>query len=229
MPSRHLRVLGLLAAVLVALITSCGGSPEPKKPPVPTLPAGAELLTKSSQAMRTVETTKFSINVQGDVRSIPFKDAKGQLTKEGQAKGTATIEFGQVVEVEFVITDDALYLRGPTGGFQKLPASAAGMVYDPKAILDPERGISKVLPQGRQAKTEGREQVGGVDTYRVRVSFPAGTLDKFVPGLTKETNGLVWIAAQGSHLVQAQFPAQGGMVLVQLSDFDSPADIRAPS
>jgi lipoprotein LprG len=229
MRSRHLRLLALLAALLVGLLTACGASPQQKKPPVPTLPSGAALLSKSAKAMSTVKTTKFSIDVLGDVKAIPFKDAKGQLTKDGLAKGTATVEFGQVVEVEFVITPDSLYLRGPTGGFQKLPASAAGMVYDPKVILDPDKGISKVLGSAKNAKTEAREQVGGVDTYRVRAEVAGSMLDKLVPGLTKDTNGLVWIATNGSHLVQAQFPAQGGSVLVQLSDFDSPADITAPA
>ncbi|HEY2723126.1 MAG TPA: LppX_LprAFG lipoprotein, partial [Pseudonocardiaceae bacterium] len=101
MRSRHLRLLALLAALLVGLLTACGASPQQKKPPVPTLPAGAALLSKSAKAMSTVKTTKFSINVLGEVKAIPFKDAKGQLTKDGLAKGTATVEFGQVVEVEF--------------------------------------------------------------------------------------------------------------------------------
>lgn len=230
MPSRTPRLLALLVATLVALLASCGGQPSaPTKPGPPPLPAGASLLSQSADAMRGVQTTKFSITVQGNVPGIPFKDAKGQLSRDGQARGTATVELGQVVEVEFVITGDSLYLRGPTGGYQKLPASAAGMVYDPKAILDPDRGVAKVLDSATNAKTEGREQVGGVDTYRVRAHFLGANLTKLIPGLTQQTDGQVWIATRGSHLVQARFPTQGGTILIQLSDFDEPADIRAPA
>ena len=42
--------------------------------------------------------------------------------------GTATVEqFGATVSLEFVIVGDSLYLKGPTGGFQKLPLSLASL------------------------------------------------------------------------------------------------------
>ena len=38
-----------------------------------------------------------------------------------------------------------LYLKGATGGFAEVPAALAGSVYDPSAILDPDKGVAKVL------------------------------------------------------------------------------------
>ncbi|MFD2397254.1 LppX_LprAFG lipoprotein [Prauserella oleivorans] len=47
---------------------------------------------------------------------------EGDLDRSGQAKGNGTLnQLGQLVEVEFVLADDTLYLKGPTGGFQKIP------------------------------------------------------------------------------------------------------------
>lgn len=225
MPRRYLCLL----ALLTALLTACGGEGGKQDSP-PTLPDGARLLADSAKAMRTVTTSRVGIDVQGELPTLPIKAAQGQLTREGQAKGTATVEeFGQIVELDFVIVDDKLYLRGPTGGFQELPASGVGLVYDPSVVLDPDRGIVEVLASGAAARTEAREQVGDVDSYRVQASFSGQSLGKLVPGFTQDTTGQVWIASDGFRLVQARFPATGGAVAFRFSDFDAPADITAPS
>lgn len=230
MPRRHLRLLALLAALVAALVTSCGGAAEQQEAPPPTLPEGAELLAEAADAMRTVTTARVEIDVQGDLPGLPIKGARGQLTREGAAKGTATVEqSGQLLELDFVIVDDKLYLRGPTGGFRELPAAMSGMVYDPSAVLDPDQGVAAVLASGAAAKTEAREQVGGVDTYRVRARFSGQSLGKLVPGFTQDSPGQVWIAADSSRLVQATFPTNGGAITFRFSDFNAPADITAPS
>ncbi|MGQ0777701.1 MAG: LppX_LprAFG lipoprotein [Pseudonocardiales bacterium] len=225
MPRRYL----CLFALLTALLTACGGLGGEQDSP-PTLPDGAELLADSATAMRTVTTTRVGIDVQGDLPTLPIRTAEGQLTREGQAKGTATVDqFGQLIELDFVIVDDKLYLRGPTGGIQELPAASAGLVYDSSVILDPDRGVAGVLASGAAARTEAREQLGELDCYRVQASFSGQSLSKLVPGFTQDTTGQVWIAAEGFYLVQARFPTTGGVVTFRFSDFDEPADITAPN
>ncbi len=226
MPRRHLHLLALLAALVIALLTSCTAVQEQKA----TLPDGAQLLTDSATAMRTVTTTHFTIDVQGNVPGVPFRSADGQLTREGSAKGTVTRnQGGQIVEMEVVILGDTLYLRLPTGPVQKLPLSLASAVYDPSVILNPDRGIASVIASGQGATTEAREPVDGVDSYRLRVNFPAQPLSTLVPGLPGDKTGQIWIAAQGSRLVQAQFPVTDGTITVRFSEFDVPVEITAPA
>ncbi|HEU0088252.1 MAG TPA: LppX_LprAFG lipoprotein [Pseudonocardiaceae bacterium] len=231
MPRRHLRLLALLAALTTALLASCGAPPAPQAPQdaPPALPDGARLLADSAQAMRTVTTTRVGITVQGALPGLPIQAAEGQLTRQGSAKGTATVDqLGQVVELDFVIIKDKLYVRGPTGGFQELPAATTGVVYDPSVILDPDRGIAAVLAGGAAATTEAREQVTGVDCYRVRASFSGRALGKLVPGLSQDSTGRMWIATDGLRLVQAHFPTPTGGLTFQFSDFDAPVDITPP-
>ncbi|MGH3795715.1 MAG: LppX_LprAFG lipoprotein [Pseudonocardiaceae bacterium] len=226
MPRRHLRLLALLAALVIALLTSCGQAGQNSPP----LPGGATLLADSAKAMRTVTTTRVNIDVQGDLPDLPIKSAEGQVTKDGSAKGTASVDFGaQPYEVTFVIIGQDLYLRGPTGGFNKMSKSSAFLVYDPTAILDPNRGAAKVLASGAGAETEGREQVDGVDAYRVRASFSGQSLGKLVPGFTQDKTAEVWIASNGFRLVRAQFPTKNGSITFRFSDYDAPADISPPS
>ncbi|MGH3838200.1 MAG: LppX_LprAFG lipoprotein [Pseudonocardiaceae bacterium] len=228
MPRRHLRLFALLAALAIAALTSCSAAEEQKV----TLPDGPRLLADSATAMRTVASTRFNIDVQGNVPEIRLQSANGQLTQEGSAKGIASLDQGgQIVELEFVILGETLYLRPPTGPVQKLPSSLAGAVYDPSVILDPDRGVAAVLASGTGATTEAREQVGGVDSYRLRVNFPAQPLSTLVPGPPRDKTGQIWIAVQGSRLVQAQFPATDpeGRITVRFSEYDVPVEITAPA
>jgi lipoprotein LprG len=228
MPRRHLRLLALLAALVIALVTSCDGSTEQQA----GLPDGAQLLADSATAMRTVTSTRFNVDVQGNAPEIPFQSAQGWLTREGSVKGTVkSNQGGQITEHEVVVLGDQLYYRGVTGPFLKLSASTLSAFYDPRLILDPNRGVAAVLTSGKEATTETREQVGGVDSYRVRVNFPAQPLDAILPGppLDQDTIGHVWITAQDSRLVQARFPASDGTITVRFSEYDVPVEITAPA
>ncbi|MGH3898504.1 MAG: LppX_LprAFG lipoprotein [Pseudonocardiaceae bacterium] len=228
MPRQRLRLLALLAALVITLITSCGTGSEQRV----ALPDGTRLLADSATAMRTVTSTRFNVDIQGNVPEIRLRSADGQLTQEGSAKGNANLDQGgQVIELEFVILGETLYLRPPTGPVQKLPLSLAGAVYDPSVILNPDRGVAAVLASGKGATTEAREQVGGVDSYRLRVDFPAQPLSTLVPGPPKDKTGQIWIAVQGSRLVQAQFPATDpdGRITVRFSEYDVPVEITAPA
>jgi lipoprotein LprG len=211
------------------LITSCDASVEQEA----GLPDGTRLLADSATAMRTVTSTRFNVDVKGNALEIPFRSATGQLTREGAAQGTVQRDQGgQVVELTVVVLGDKLYVRGATGPFLKLDASNLSAFYDPRPILDPDRGIAAVLASGREATTEAREQVGGVDTYRLQVNFPVQPLGTLLPGPDQEDKtGQIWIAVQGSRLVQAQFPATDpeSTITIRFSEYDVPVDITAPA
>ncbi|MDQ3988357.1 MAG: LppX_LprAFG lipoprotein [Actinomycetota bacterium] len=219
--SRGLRFPALL--LLFALLAAgCSGGGE-------ELPDGAQLLTRSADSMSTVRTVRLDLDVEGTVGGFSVQGASAQVTREGDAAGTATLDQGgQVTELEFVFTGGTLYLQGPTGGFQEVPAALASSVYDPTVILDPQNGIPALLRRGNGAVTEAREEVGGVGAYRVRATFPGAVLSGLVPNLEQDTSGLVWIGVDEPRLVQARFPLPNGTATVRLSDFDVPANITAP-
>ncbi len=136
---------------------------------------------------------------------------------------------GKLVEQDFVITGGTLYLRDPAGKYQKLPSSLGGVAYDPATILNPDRGVAAVLASAKDATTEAREQLAGVDSYRVKATFPRESLSTLVPGVTEDTTGTVWIATQGSRLAEAQFRMGEGLISVQFSDYDAPVTINTPA
>jgi lipoprotein LprG len=216
----------LVVSLIIALVTACGGS----SGQTAHLPQGTTVLADSAKAMRTVNTTRFAFDVQGNAPGVQLRSAEGQLTREGSAQGTAKVDEGrQLLELQFTIIGQDLYLRPPTGPVQKLPLSFAGTVYDPSIILNPDRGIAAALASGKDVTTQDREQVDGVDTYRVQATFPAQPLGTMVPGLATDKPSEVWIAVQGSRLVKAQFPTTSGGITAHFSDYDAPAQITAPA
>jgi lipoprotein LprG len=226
--------IALLAALVITLVTSCGGGSRQDEPKA-TLPEGTQVLADSAAAMRTVASTRFAINVQGTAPDASLRYVDGWLSRKGLAKGTSkVIQDGQILDLDFVIIGNDLYLRAPgSAGFQKLPLSvaAAGVVYDPSVILHPLRGIVAVLTSGQEAITEARERHDRVDSYRLRVNFPRQSLSALIPGLPREQNitGKVWIAVENSQIVEAQFPVTEGTVTMQFSDYDTPVEVTAPA
>ncbi len=199
------------------------------------LPAGDALVKDSAVTMRDVRTAKFKITADGTVAGLALKSAEGTLTREGSAQGTAQInESGLDVELSFVIVGDKIYLKGPTGGYQTLPLALAASVYDPSAILDPDRGIAKVLSTAIGARTEASDPVDGKPAWRVAVNADAGDLSAIIPGVTGTVPGKVWISTADKRLLKAAFTlpdsggAKGGTVTVTFTDYDAPVSISAP-
>ncbi|OXM62715.1 LppX_LprAFG lipoprotein [Amycolatopsis vastitatis] len=222
------RTLLTAMALSAAIVTGCSSSGDA------ALPDAGALLKDSAQAAGGVTSTHFTLKVNGTVPGLSVHSLDGDLTKAngGGAKGTGTLELmGQVVDAQFVLVNGSLYIKGPTGGFQKIPAVLSSSIYDPSAILDPQRGIPKVLSSVQGPKTDGTEDVDGTPTYRVTGTVPKDALAALVPGVSSDANATFWLRRDGGHLpVKASLGYQGGgSVDVTLSDVDKPVTITAPA
>jgi lipoprotein LprG len=220
----------LLAAMALgaAIVTGCSSSGDA------SLPDAGALLKDSAQAASGVTSTHFTLKVNGTVPGLSVHSLDGDLTKAngGGAKGTGTLELmGQVVDAQFVLVNGSLYIKGPTGGFQRIPATLSSSIYDPSAILDPQRGIPKVLSSVQGPKTDGKEDVDGTPTYRVTGTVPKDALAALVPGASSDANATLWLRQDGGHLpVKASLGYPGGAsVDVTLSDVDKPVTVTAPA
>ncbi|HEY2204579.1 MAG TPA: LppX_LprAFG lipoprotein [Pseudonocardia sp.] len=236
-------LLAVLAALaLLVTVTGCqSGAPTAAgPPPPPPLPQGAELLTKAATAMEAVKSAQLSVQVDPALTTVPIRSAQGVLTATGQAKGTATLSQGSDnAEFTFVIADQSIYLKGPTGGYQQLPLALAAGIYDPTALLDPARGVATLLRSANSAKTEAAEDVDGVPTYRVHATLDPRAMSSVVPGVTpppeSPPTGTVWLDQRTSRMVKATLlvttapGARPAPVTVALSHFDEPVTITPPS
>jgi lipoprotein LprG len=139
---------------------------------------------------------------------------------------------GTLYEGEFVLVDDTLFLKGPTGGYQELPASLVRNLYDPAAILDPERGIAKVLSSVENPKTEAAEDLDGVATYKVTGRVKKDVVTSLVPGIDDDVDITFWVTRDGGHApvkASVKTPAEGNPTVdVTLSDVNKPVTVTAP-
>jgi lipoprotein LprG len=231
---RRIRIVVGLAVALVALVAGCssGGSAS-----TANLPAASTLLASAGTSMRSVTSVHFSIVVNGTLAGVPIQNADGDLNAQGSAKGNAKVALlGQLTQVDFVLVNKIFYLKGPTGGYQKIPASLAGSLFDPSAILDPNRGIAKILTSVQGMQTQDKESVNGTDCYKITGKVGSAIVSALIPGITVDVTATLWVAADSKNLpVKASFAvpgaggSQGATVDVTFSNVNVPVTVTVPA
>lgn len=227
-------VLSVASAALITAALTGAGCTRDGDPADGDLPEAAELLAAAADEMAGVETTRLTVESDTDVTDLSVRGIEGVITRTGDAQGSVQLEqLGALVELSFVVAGDTFYYR-LIGGWQELPLSQAATLYDPSAILDPDRGVANLLRTATGGEVRGRETVDGVDAYRVTAEFDAVALGTLLPGFSEPVPGTLWVGADRPllHRVEVTVPAtgdsEGGTATVRLSDFDAPVDISAP-
>lgn len=225
------RILLVTLALTAAVATACS-SDEPTDNG--DLPDAAGLLNDAAASTAEITSAHFTLAVNGEIPGLPVKNAEGDLTREGSgggaAKGTVSMDLmGSLFEGEFVLVDDTVYIKGPTGQFNELPASMVRSVYDPAAILDPDKGVANVLENVTDARTEGTEDVDGVSTYKVTGRVTKDVVSSLVPGIDSDVDITFWLRQDDGHQpVKASVKVAKGTVDVTLSDVNKQVEITAP-
>jgi lipoprotein LprG len=231
---------GLLTGIALLLaLAGCGSGGVGSPPAPPPLPPAAQLLGSAATAMAGVHSASVNLQVDPALAMLPVRSATGKLTSTGDATGTATVSQGSATsELQFVITQGSLFLKGPTGQFQQVPLALAAGIFDPTALLSQDRGVPALLRSAVNGTTEAEEDVNGAPAYRVQATLNPNLMDSVLPGLTGTTSGKVWIDKATSRLVKAELavpttPGQAGSptapVTVTLSEFNAPVTVTPPS
>ena len=195
------------------------------------LPDNAQqVLADAADAMADLQTVRLRVQADTDVAELPVRQVEVQVTRTGDAAGTAQVEqFGQLVEVAFVVVGDAFHYQ-VLGGWQRGSRAEAAALYDPSAVLDPDRGVAHLLRTVTDARVEGEDEVAGVRTWRVTAGLAEEALATLLPGAPEGVTGTLWIGVDRPLLYRVRFelPDDAGPVTVDLYDHDAPADIREP-
>lgn len=226
MSRRFLVLVPVVLALLLSGACSGGGSDEPAKADFDA----AETLRRSAQAMGNLKSAAFTVESEGDTPVI-VKGGDLKLLRDGDAEGTLTVEQqGQNIEMKVVAVGESIYLDAGTGGWRRLPKAVAASMYDPSAVLDPERGIAKLLGSVREPEPQAVEEVGGKETYRVGATLPWEQIAELIPGIGADLEGQVWVSRSDHRLVKVRgaFPEGKGAVVISFTEFDAPYDISAP-
>jgi lipoprotein LprG len=222
----------LIAVLLLLTVTIAGCSKDDKSN---TLPNGATLVSDAATKTRAVQSAHIKIDTSGEVTGLPIRRAEGDLLRSGDSKGSIQIaSLGVLIDYQFVVVNKDIYLKGVTGGFQKVDPSVAAAIYDPTAILDPDRGIAKLLATATDPVTETREKVDGKDAYRVAVKLDNKVVSTLVPNVPAGVTGKLWIDANTKDLLKAVLTVPSatagktGTVTIIESNVDMPVTVSAP-
>ncbi len=200
----------------MAFVTACSSSTTEGG-----LPAAPDVLKKSADGHERRQDGGLLPDDRGQP-PIPVKTAEGDLTREGDAKGKLQIMIGALQELEFVLTGDSVYIKGPTGGFQKsMSREQLSALYDPSAVVT-------AVPTLLSSATGGKIEEQG-ESYKVSVTLPGEPLKKIVPGVTGDLPGTLLIDKATSRVTSIDLPLNGGTVKVALTNYDAPVTIEAPA
>lgn len=225
--------LAVLAA-LIAVLPACTGDDAASESG--SLPPARQLVENAANTAAGITSTHFVVDVDGKVPGLAVESIDGDLTTKGEgvaAKGTAVITaFGSPAEANFVLVDDVLYLDTGGGNYQQIPAAQAKMVYDFSAVLDPERGVAKLIRNLQSPATVAAEDVNGTSTYKLTGTASKDAITGLVPGANSDVDVSLWVTTDGGNQpvrAAATFPGeQGGTVTVTLSKVNEPVTVEPP-
>jgi hypothetical protein len=222
----------LAAVALVA--AACTGDDEPA--PSGSLPEAKGLLDDAAKAAAEITSTHFVVRTSGNVPGVAFENIDGDLSlqdKRVAAKGTATMTLmGNRVEAKFVLAGGTLYLDPGSGQYQEIPEAQAKLVYDFSAVLDPQRGVAKLIGELADAKTVKQEKVGEVSAYKIDGTATKESIAGLVPQAAADVPVSLWVTAEGHQPVQATatFPGEpAGKLTVTLSKINEPVTVEPPA
>lgn len=225
--ARPARLLPIVLALVLA--AACGGGGPAK------LPAGGPLLQQAASVLRGVAGLSFTLRTSGDP-DVSVKSVDAKLLKNGNSQGSVQVtELGMPIQLDFVVLGQTVYFKGLTGGWQRQPLSRVAGIYDPSAVLDPNRGLVQLLLTAKDPQTKAAEKVGGRRTYRVHATLSQAMLDRLVPGMHQDAPADIWVAADTKNVLKSevQVPAKGGgktgKVIITFADFGTPFTINAPA
>ncbi|GLY88667.1 LppX_LprAFG lipoprotein [Actinoallomurus iriomotensis] len=231
MSSSRARLTGLLTVVLAIVLTAgcSGGGGKGDGPP------GGQLLQQAANVLRGVTSLSFTLRTSGDP-DITVKSVDAKLLKNGNSQGSVQVtELGMPIQLDFVVIGKTAHFKGLTGGWQQEPLSKVAGIYDPSAILDPDRGLVQLLLTAKNAETKGKEKEAGQECYRVHAMLARAALSRLVPGMSADAPADIWVSVADKHVLKSEVevPSKNGgkpgKVTITFADFGKPFPITAPA
>ncbi|MFC4906643.1 LppX_LprAFG lipoprotein [Actinomadura gamaensis] len=215
-------VLGLL------VLAGCKGGGGSKEPTAHF--DAAQVVKQSADAMGKVASVAVTLRTEGDP-GLVVHGGDLKLLRNGDGEGTVQMaQSGAVGEMRLVAVGDSVYIKGVTGkSWRKVPKLLAGTMYDTSAVLDPDRGVAKMLSSISDPKAQAEEKVDGKDCYRVAGTLPKASIGKIVPGIDADLPGQLWIDKASHRLVRVKGTMpKGGSATIDFTAYDQAYKISAP-
>jgi lipoprotein LprA len=227
-------IAALSVVVTAALVlTGCSSS---TKNPTPNVDA-AKIVKQAADAMRKVTGMHLTVAVQGNVPNLDLTKLEGDVsnTPQTHATGTVTLTIGSKnVDAKFVYVDGTLYADVAEAG--EYTDYGDGMaIYDVSTLLDPDKGLARLLSDLEDPKAAATEQVNGIQTTKITGMSSSNDIarlsgNRVAPEKETTVPTTVWIASDGSyHLVKLEIvPVQDATVTLTMSEWGKQFTVTKP-
>jgi lipoprotein LprG len=222
------RTAGVLLLTL-ALASGCDSAPDTSGP----LPDGVKLVAAAGAGFDRLTSIRFDLSLSGAIPGLDIREVKGQVSRNGLASGQADMqESTNRFELSFQIDGSTLELTDQHGKRTQTPVPPE---FSPAVLLDPSRGLPRLLASANGLKTEAKEDVEGVQTYRVTGEVARNVISSFIPGIQADVDVKFWVTqSEPRELVRIWMqvpprqPNEGAVMLeLALSDGNAPATTDA--
>jgi lipoprotein LprG len=231
MSSSRARLASVFSIVLTLILTTgCGGGGgSDKNPP------GGQILQEAANVMRGVTSLSFTLRTSGNP-NVTVKSVDAKLLKNGNSQGSVqAIQLGLTIQLDFVVLGQTVHFKALTGGWQTQPLSRVAGIYDPSAVLDPDRGLVQLLLTAKNGETRGKEKATGQECYKVHATLSGAALARLVPGMKSDAPADIWVSTADKHVLKAEVevPSKSGgkpgKVTIAFADYGKPFTITAPA
>lgn len=191
---RGIRVMIAAVAVSIA-VAGCGDGSG-------GLPDAEFLLRGARAASGDVTSVHVQMSASGPIPGLAVRGLTADIRGRDDSKPGASVGTAEVAgsAVAFVEQDGKLYTKSANGSYAPAPESAGRGFPIPSTLIDPDRGLARMLANMRDARTEVRETVDGVQAFRVTGDIPREDAAVWIPSVTTDTRLTVWFATAGRHL-----------------------------
>lgn len=184
------RTAGVLLLIL-ALACGCSASPDTRGP----LPEAAQLVSAAAASLETISSVQFDLSISGIIPGLDFREIKGWVSRTGGNAGSAVgqadmQESTKRFELSYDITGNRLVLTDQRGTRTQKPVPAE---YSPATLLAKGHGLPKLLTSATAIKTEAKEDVQGVGTYRVTGELARDVISSVVPQIQSDVDVKFWV------------------------------------
>ncbi|MEO6457589.1 MAG: LppX_LprAFG lipoprotein [Chloroflexia bacterium] len=222
------RAATLSAAVLVIIAGGCGEAE--KLPPEKIIEKAVPAIQAANSFHFTLETGKPDKPPAG----IFISRAEGDVVKPDKLSGDLNALYsGLPINVKVIVDGQSQYMTDPASG----KWGAMSPAFNVAQFFDPTKGISDIMAGVKDLAAEGTENLGGVNSYKLKGSVPTSALKSLSPEVTAQGDlgTMLWIGTDDFLLrkVVLQGPLLTGepsdvMRTITLGEFNKAVKIETP-
>lgn len=248
-----MRIRELLVLLAVMALSACGmgddKTPEPTPDPQALLADSVSQLQNASSFKYEIDVSGYQVNVPIEGLDLPddvdvsFKYARGEFKVPDRLSARIQFRLGVLsTTADLIMVNDEQYFRGEllTGNRWLQAELIPG--FSPALLMAQPGGIAHTLSTLTDLILVGRQDVNGLSAYRLRGRVDAGRIFSLTLGLSRATSGLldieVYVGMRDRRVVRVALiepppdwaaDAEPTTWLINLSDYNAPVNIEAPS